>query len=243
MAKKPLNDNPVRLVRKALGNTQPEFARQLGISESFLQKIELGVKKLPIELAELMMVRFGVRADSLMSEHGKPDALFDCRPGTLTEKMAYWQNCVLRLNEDAYANFRENLSQKLDALFEAASRGNNALVLGVYLDRWIAEQERVLGLKLYRKAVLAEREAEGRPVDWTPYIELETLQDGTLRFRAMVSSLDPRTSDANQPAATSNPTPKRAARDAAPASRAPQAGGKALSSRRKKGAPAPRQRA
>jgi len=58
--------HPLRVVRAALNNkSQPEFAKMFGVSASCIQKVELGQRTLDNELADAIMLRLGVDAESL----------------------------------------------------------------------------------------------------------------------------------------------------------------------------------
>jgi transcriptional regulator with XRE-family HTH domain len=70
--RRPKFTNPLRVVRDALGMSQPQFAGILGISASYLQAIELGQRDLRDDLADEIMLRYGVDAESVKRKRGMP---------------------------------------------------------------------------------------------------------------------------------------------------------------------------
>jgi len=70
--RKPKFTHPLRTLRAALGKSQPQFANMFGISASYVQAIELGQRKLSNELADAIMLRFGVNAESLKRKRNAP---------------------------------------------------------------------------------------------------------------------------------------------------------------------------
>jgi transcriptional regulator with XRE-family HTH domain len=62
----------LRTLRAALGKSQPQFAKMFGISASYVQAIELGQRTLNEELADAIMLRLGVDAESLKRKRGAP---------------------------------------------------------------------------------------------------------------------------------------------------------------------------
>jgi transcriptional regulator with XRE-family HTH domain len=66
--------HPLRRLRETLGKNQPQFAKMFRISPSYVQLIELGKRPLTDELADEIMLRLGVDADSL-KRRGKPQPL------------------------------------------------------------------------------------------------------------------------------------------------------------------------
>lgn len=183
MPKKPKFDHPVRLVRDALELTQPKFAKVLGISESYLQKIELGRKTISDDLANLIMARFGIHATSLKSKDSIPKPLLWARGGTLKDRIKEWEDQIKILNGEVQETFREHMAIKMDVLFEAASAQNKGVALGASLDRWMAQVEEELNLKATIQRILKERNSKGADLEWIPYLAIDTKRDGTIECR------------------------------------------------------------
>jgi transcriptional regulator with XRE-family HTH domain len=75
MPRAPKFVHPLRAVREAVNKSQPEFAKMFGVSGSFIQAIELGQRNLSDELADAIMLRLGVDAESLKRKRGLPVSL------------------------------------------------------------------------------------------------------------------------------------------------------------------------
>ena len=67
MPRQPKQSHPLRQLRKVLGETQAQLAKHLGITTSFLQKIELGQRSIQKELKEDLINQFGIHPESLES--------------------------------------------------------------------------------------------------------------------------------------------------------------------------------
>lgn len=74
---KPRFIQPVRAVRTAVGMTQRQFAKRFDVSESYIQSIELGHRQISEELADEIMIQFGVLSNSLKTKRGKPVAFYE----------------------------------------------------------------------------------------------------------------------------------------------------------------------
>jgi transcriptional regulator with XRE-family HTH domain len=81
---KPKFFHPLRAVRAALKKSQPEFAKMFGVSASYIQAIELGQRKLSDELADAIMLRLGVDAESLKRKIGAPVSLISSENAEFT---------------------------------------------------------------------------------------------------------------------------------------------------------------
>jgi transcriptional regulator with XRE-family HTH domain len=75
MPRKPKFTHPLRTLRAALGKSQPQFAKMFGVSASYMQAVELGQRKLNDELADAIMLRLGVDAESLKGRRSMPKPL------------------------------------------------------------------------------------------------------------------------------------------------------------------------
>jgi transcriptional regulator with XRE-family HTH domain len=67
--------HPVRAVRDAAEVSQAEFAEMFGVSRSYIKAIEIGKRKLGDNLANAIMLRFGIDADSLKKDRRSPVSL------------------------------------------------------------------------------------------------------------------------------------------------------------------------
>ena len=183
MPRKPPFKNPVRLLREALGKTQPEFARVIGVSPKYLQKIELGERRLTDDLADFLMAAFGVSPDSVKQKRGRPlHLLGDRGHRDLGNNIRSWQTYTDTIESWTPGDLRQFLLPKLEVLFEAACRKKKAagaykfpkaIAVSLRLNRWIDETVDDFGLRQSINAVLAEREKEGKPVLWEPSLILE----------------------------------------------------------------------
>jgi len=72
MARRPKFIHPLRSVRQALRKSQLQFAKMFGVSASYIQAVELGQRKLNDQLADAIMLRLGVDAESLKRKRGAP---------------------------------------------------------------------------------------------------------------------------------------------------------------------------
>jgi transcriptional regulator with XRE-family HTH domain len=178
MPKKPAFDNPIRILRETHDLTQARFAAMLGISVSFLQKLELGKnREISPVLAVLMMIQFGARPESLTPKIGRPRALLQGTPGELKEQLDRSVKLLQNINSDALAIFNEHLVHKLAVLVEAASVHKRGIALLAHLDIWIDEQAEVFQLWSTMKRISAER-----GVTWGPYLTADRLKDGTIEM-------------------------------------------------------------
>jgi transcriptional regulator with XRE-family HTH domain len=139
--KKAGRQNPVRVLREALHLTQRRFAERLGVSESYIQQVELGKKRLSNEVAARITVQFGMRPDSMQAERGEPKALLHARPGSLRHRVKEWQveGGEDKFNEDAVAALRDIHLPKLVILFEAAVSKKRGMLAALLLDEAIED--------------------------------------------------------------------------------------------------------
>ena len=177
MPRKPSNLNPVRLLREALKKTQDRFAAFLGISRKYLQKIELGDRPLPQDLADLLMAAFGVAKNSISRRSGKPFHLLeDPQHRDLEANVRLWQVFTAKLDDWSIEELRSYFLPKLEVLFKAAARKRStagstyprAMALGLRLDRWIEDASNQYKLKTSIEDILAAHSQAGKPVTWAP---------------------------------------------------------------------------
>jgi transcriptional regulator with XRE-family HTH domain len=70
--RKPKFVHPLRALREAFKISQSEFGKMFGVSASLIQLIELGERNLNDDLADAIMLHFGIDAESLKRKHGAP---------------------------------------------------------------------------------------------------------------------------------------------------------------------------
>ena len=96
MPQRPKFIHPLRVVRTALNKSQPQFAKMFGVSTSYIQAVELGQRKLNDELADAIMLRLGVDAESLKRKRGAPVHLIGSGKAefTLWSGQSFWYHTV-----------------------------------------------------------------------------------------------------------------------------------------------------
>jgi transcriptional regulator with XRE-family HTH domain len=120
MPKEPkFKNNPLRLIRKALKYTQPEFARLIGLSESYVQKVELGDEVLSEQVAVRMGLQFGFRPSSLRRQRGSPKPLRE-RKSSLAEQIDDWQGMLEIPTTTCLQQLEQVLFPKIRLLVKAA---------------------------------------------------------------------------------------------------------------------------
>lgn len=183
MPKQPLFDNPVRLLREALKRTQPEFSKILGVSPTYLQKIELGARPITADLTDFLTAAFGVSPTSMMKPKGRPCHLLETeKHSDLAANIRAWQTVTPQLQNWAVEDFTRYLVPKLEVLFDAGSRQKmgarhkypKTIAISLRLDRCIGEIVKDFGLNREIQAVLSELETAGRKVIWDRELVIET---------------------------------------------------------------------
>jgi transcriptional regulator with XRE-family HTH domain len=219
MPKKPPFQNPVRLLREALGKTQPEFAQIAGISSTYLQKIELGKRPIADDLIDFMAAAFGVAPLSMRKRKGKPvHQLANPDHQDLAENIRAWQAATGTIHKFVVQDFRNHLLPKLELLFDAANRQKKgtafsypkATAISLRLDRWISGIVEDFDLKRVIDQVLQERKAKGDEVVWDRelVIKFGTGPDvalpghGKIEFEMVRSSKKRTTKGSKSPAVT-----------------------------------------
>jgi transcriptional regulator with XRE-family HTH domain len=182
MPRKPQFESPVRQVRKALGKTQTEFARTLGVSRKYVQKIELGERPLTDDLADFFMAAFGVTQSSVRQRDGQVlHLLGDYTHRDLGANIRSWQIYTDLIESWTGGDLHHYFLPKLDVLFDAARRKKQvaaykyprAIAISLRLNRWIDQTVDDFGLRQSINMALAEREKAGKPVLWEPSLILE----------------------------------------------------------------------
>jgi transcriptional regulator with XRE-family HTH domain len=177
MPRPPTIENPVRILRDALGKTQSAFANEIGISAKYLQKIELGERRLTDDLADFFMAAFGVTQDSVKEKTGRPLHLLENEDHLdLVTNIARWQSMSDLLETFIQKDIKAYFLPKLQLLFTAAGQqkrtaahqSKRILQLALRLDRWINDVIKVYDLNAAVAKELKERKQDGREVIWEP---------------------------------------------------------------------------
>jgi transcriptional regulator with XRE-family HTH domain len=181
----------------ALKKSQPQFAKMFGVSASYIQAIELGQRNISSELADDIMLRFGVEAESLKRKRGLPVSLLrqdqidikNSSPSAtkklgrefaalqeITDPCERLQFCI-EFYRKIFPYFEsevryQNFARKVEILFTAAVREKKHLALLIRLDRWMENAVKKFGLEPTIKAVIRPYVGGNREVDWQPFREL-----------------------------------------------------------------------
>jgi hypothetical protein len=151
-----------------------------GISESYVQAIELGQRTIKPDLAEAIMVCCGVTPASLMKKRGQPQRCLGETPISWSDYIKQWQAQVSVFNDDTVENFVETFVPMMKVLCEAAAHQRKGIQLSLKIARFIDTMTDEFNLRAKVNGLMKERLAEGRPVTWTPYlIEAAIGQGGT----------------------------------------------------------------
>lgn len=196
MPRRPKFIHPLRVVRAALNKSQPEFAKMFGVSASYIQKVELGQRTLDNELADAIMLRLGVDAESLKRKRGAPISLIDVDKAEFTyggddiaksiedygallkvrnkyerlrRSVLFWRINVLPDWELNHWRVRNALDNKLDLLFEAAEREKKYHSVAMRLSRWIENAVSEFRLRTTINAIRNSR--SGRDAQWPAFMD------------------------------------------------------------------------
>jgi transcriptional regulator with XRE-family HTH domain len=197
MPREPKFVHPLRTVREAVNKSQPQFAKMFGVSASYIQAIELGQRKLSDELADAIMLRCGVDAESLKRKRGSPISLIDAdkaeflyggddiaeavedygallrvrdRHERLRRSVLFWKKNVLPRWELDHWRVRMVLDNKLDLLLEAAEREKKYHSVAMRLSRWIDNAVSEFRLRTTID-VICRNSRTGRDAQWPSFIE------------------------------------------------------------------------
>jgi transcriptional regulator with XRE-family HTH domain len=191
MPRKPKFVHPLRAVRAAINKSQPEFAKMFGVSASYIQAIELGQRNISSELADDIMLRFGVEAESLKRKRFLPVSLLrqdkidiENSSSSATKKLGQefaalqeitdprerLQFCI-EFYRKIFPGFESGIPyqefpRKLGILIEAAVREKKHLPLLIRLDRWMENAAKKFRLETTMKVVAGNRS------DWKPFREM-----------------------------------------------------------------------
>jgi len=148
--------HPVEMIRQSLEMSRARFAKLLGVSESRIESIEYGSRGLGDDLADAMMFRFGVRAESLKvnrkaSRWSKPKSVIGGKSLSTSRLM---KNCILEwewfaglLDQKAVEIFDLHLVHRLRELIKAATQKNVGLMVSFSLDKWVHQTVDDFGLR------------------------------------------------------------------------------------------------
>ena len=173
MPKKLDYDNPIRLIREALELTQPEFAVKLGISESHLQKLELGKKKISEPLAALFALRYGVDPASLKPK-GEPEFFFPTANSSsraIAENLPHWAQLAMAIEQASMESLDVYLFPKLRLLVAAAVKNGKGMAAIDALDRAAMKIAADLDLDATIEKMVSEKEHVNIPAVWMPFLQ------------------------------------------------------------------------
>jgi transcriptional regulator with XRE-family HTH domain len=187
MPRTPKFVHPLRAVRAALNKSQPEFGKMFGVSGSYIQAIELGGRELGDELADAIMLRLGVDAESLKRKRGIPTPLLqkkriaeimDRETGAAhiaeLRRLENKPRERLRFQIDLWCKIVPALEgsipyqdtiRKLFLLLKAATRKGEHLTLLAQLDRWMENAAK----KFRLRSTIIEISGSNYPRDWQPF--------------------------------------------------------------------------
>lgn len=136
--------HPLRIVRKSQGLSRTKFARLFGVSASWIEKIEIGRSELNDELAEAIMIRYGLSAVSLKVKPGadrwtKPKSIYGRvlpNAGAVANQIERWKLASEFVNDSADGALMA-LVYRLRILIRAATAKNCAAAAILSLEGWI----------------------------------------------------------------------------------------------------------
>ena len=182
MPREPKFTHPLRTVRAALKKSQPQFAKMFGVSASYIQAIELGQRNLTDELADAIMLRLGVDAESLKRKRGVPVSLIGSNKAEFLlqsesrddlekvykdykalkkvrdqgerfrRSVVFWHKTIVPAWRSEQWQVRDALDNKLGLLFEAAELENKYHAVAMRLSRWIDDAVNEFRLRIGRDA-------------------------------------------------------------------------------------------
>jgi transcriptional regulator with XRE-family HTH domain len=192
MARKPRFNHPLREVRVAIGESQQQFARMFGVSASYIQAIELGQRNISSELADDIMLRLGIEAESLKRRRGFPMSLLrsdkvklkseTVKIRKLAQEFAALQRTTvprerlrgqIEFYQKIFPYFEsevryEDFVRKLEVFFTGAVREKKHLTLLMRLDRWLEGAAKKFRLQAAIMKIAGRNYAE----DWQPFRDL-----------------------------------------------------------------------
>ncbi len=132
--------------------SRSKFAKLVGASESYVEAIEYGSRTMNEELADSIMMRFGIDSESLKSNSStwpKPRSAIGGRKLSNSRQVkkciSEWEWYVDHLNEAASETFENWILPKIRQLIGAASTQRSAVVLS--LDKWVVRTIEEFSLK------------------------------------------------------------------------------------------------
>lgn len=165
--------HPLRAVREAVALSRSKFARLVGTSESYVEAIEYGSRTMNEELAESIMLRLGIDAESLSPASSsrcwsKPKSAMGGRQLSNAQQIkdciSEWEWHVDHLNEAAPETFENWILPKIRQLIGAATTQRSAVVLS--LDKWVAQTIEEFSLKFALR-----RSADFDEAIWDPIVK------------------------------------------------------------------------
>jgi transcriptional regulator with XRE-family HTH domain len=156
MPKKPKRIHPLRSLRETLGKTQGRFAKMVGVSESYIQAIELGQRQISDDLALDIAANYGLNPEWLK---GKAK-VFNNGCATLRESCQTIGDTLSRSFRDDVEFFVDSIEAKVEILLAAAQRERKEIAVLLSLQKWIDDATKRYGLGTTIKAVLNSQSAE-----------------------------------------------------------------------------------
>lgn len=166
--------HPIQSVRESLCFSRAKFAAVVGVSEASIEAIEYGTRPMFEELADAIMLRFGIDAASLMAQPSarwpKPKSAIQGRTlktaRQIQDCISNWEAHSDFLNANSSRIFDAELLPKLQQLIDAAalheSRVGVAVVLS--LERWINKTVSEFSLKFALRRSATFDESFWRPL-------------------------------------------------------------------------------
>jgi transcriptional regulator with XRE-family HTH domain len=156
-------------------STQAWLAGQVGVSESLIQKIELGKKPLNEDVANMLLIRFGIDPTPLLAPKPKLISILEYG-GSLPLKACLEQWCAQgrpniseELNDDAVPLLESTGLAKLRILARSASIKGKGALFSYLLSEWIEKTSKDLELDFTRTVELQKLTPEERFLVSTPF--------------------------------------------------------------------------
>ena len=148
--------HPMAILRFVLGEkNQAQFAKELGVTKSLIDKIERKERKITPQLKVVIKSLYGGCGELLEDPILDPTDALEMREKMLTMWLNYtgtWMRVSGEYNTDAPASFKQYVLPVIEDLIEKAQRKNNtqtghkAVALLLSLENWIRDAAENFGL-------------------------------------------------------------------------------------------------
>ena len=137
-------ENPLALLRFILAKTQAQLARELGVTEGYIEKIERGEKEMTSRLSRMIHRLYGFESGSFNRPLPDPtDAVWMGREiGNQWAIFANWNRSVQISNADAPEAFLQIFTPPILELIKKAQLKSVARALMLSLEDWMHESAR-----------------------------------------------------------------------------------------------------